>query len=85
MGFLGIIGLCYLVELFIVKPDWAAAAPAVVIPRKTGVDVHIKTRGGEPDDEILKEIDTGDYDLVAMATTATLSSATFCSAASPVP
>ncbi|MEI6846793.1 MAG: Nramp family divalent metal transporter [Chlorobiaceae bacterium] len=32
MSFLGIIALCYLIELLIVKPDWALAAPALVIP-----------------------------------------------------
>ena len=32
MGFLGIIGLCYLVELLIVKPDWGVLAPAIVVP-----------------------------------------------------
>ena len=30
--FLGIIGVCYLVEILIVKPDWAKLAPAIVIP-----------------------------------------------------
>lgn len=33
-----------------------------------GVDVHIVIRSGEPDNEILKEIEEKDYDLVAMAT-----------------
>ncbi|NTW52685.1 MAG: Nramp family divalent metal transporter [Chlorobiaceae bacterium] len=33
MGFLGIIALCYLVELLIVKPDWAAAATALFVPK----------------------------------------------------
>ncbi len=32
IGFLGIIACCYLIELVIVKPDWAAAIPAMVIP-----------------------------------------------------
>jgi len=32
MGFLGIIGLCYLAEVVIVKPDWAALAPSIVVP-----------------------------------------------------
>ena len=32
IGFLGIIACCYLIELVIVKPDWAAAVPAMVIP-----------------------------------------------------
>jgi manganese transport protein len=33
VGFLGIIGLCYFIEILLVKPDWAFAAPAMVIPR----------------------------------------------------
>jgi manganese transport protein len=33
MSFLGIIGICYLLEVMIVKPDWAKVAPAIVIPR----------------------------------------------------
>jgi manganese transport protein len=33
MGFLAIIGLCYLVEILIVKPDWGAVATAMVVPR----------------------------------------------------
>ena len=33
-----------------------------------GVEVRTVIRSGEPDDEILKEIDKGGYDLVAMAT-----------------
>jgi len=32
MGFLAIIGLCYLVEIVIVKPDWVALAPSIVVP-----------------------------------------------------
>ncbi len=35
---------------------------------KQGIAVRRVIRSGEPDDEILKEIDEGDYDLVAMAT-----------------
>jgi len=31
-----------------------------------GVKVSVRIRGGEPDDEILREIDENDYDLVAM-------------------
>jgi nucleotide-binding universal stress UspA family protein len=33
-----------------------------------GIDAHILIRSGEPDAEILEEIETADYDLVAMAT-----------------
>jgi manganese transport protein len=32
IGFLGIIGLCYLVEIIIVHPDWAQLAPSLVVP-----------------------------------------------------
>jgi len=33
-----------------------------------GIEAYIVIRSGEPDEEILKEIDGKDYDLVAMAT-----------------
>jgi nucleotide-binding universal stress UspA family protein len=33
-----------------------------------GIDAHIVIRSGEPDKELLKEIEEKDYDLVAMAT-----------------
>ncbi|HNX52359.1 MAG TPA: universal stress protein [Pontiellaceae bacterium] len=36
--------------------------------REQGVDAHKIIRDGEPDEQILKEIETGSYDLVAMAT-----------------
>ena len=36
--------------------------------RAQGIQVGLLTREGEPDEEIFKEIETGDYDLVAMAT-----------------
>ncbi len=38
------------------------------ILRSNGVETHIILRNGEPDDEILEEIEKNDYDLVAMAT-----------------
>jgi universal stress protein A len=38
------------------------------ILRERGVVAHIVIRTGEPDPEILKEIEEKDYDLVAMAT-----------------
>ncbi len=41
MGFLGIIGLCYIVELWIVKPDWAALAPSVVVPTIDRSSIYI--------------------------------------------
>jgi nucleotide-binding universal stress UspA family protein len=33
-----------------------------------GIEAHVVMRSGEPDKELLKEIETKDYDLVAMAT-----------------
>ncbi len=41
MGFLGIIGLCYLVEVLIVKPDWVELAPSVVIPRVDRSSIYV--------------------------------------------
>ncbi len=41
VGFLGIITLCYLVELLIVKPDWAAIAPALVVPKVRNKSIYI--------------------------------------------
>ncbi len=32
IGFLGIIAVCYVIEILIVNPDWATLAPAIVIP-----------------------------------------------------
>jgi len=36
--------------------------------RSQGIEVRIVIRSGEPDDEILQEIEANDYNLVAMAT-----------------
>ena len=41
MGFLGIIALCYLVEIFIVKPDWTALAPSIVVPRINRSSIYV--------------------------------------------
>ncbi len=41
MGFLGIIGLCYLVEIVIVKPDWAALAPSMVVPSVNRSSIYV--------------------------------------------
>jgi manganese transport protein len=41
VGFLGIIGLCYFIEILLVKPDWAFAAPAMVIPRVHGDSIYV--------------------------------------------
>ena len=39
--FLAIIAACYVVELFLVKPDWAAAAPDWVIPSVDGASILV--------------------------------------------
>ena len=39
--FLAVIAACYIIELFIVKPDWAAAAPDWVIPNVSGASILI--------------------------------------------
>jgi manganese transport protein len=39
--FLAVIAGCYIVELFIVKPDWAAAAPDWVIPNVSSASILI--------------------------------------------
>jgi manganese transport protein len=41
VGFLGIIGLCYLIEILLVKPDWALVAPAMVVPRVHGDSIYV--------------------------------------------
>lgn len=41
MGFLGIIGLCYLIEILIVKPDWMELAPSIVIPHVNRSSIYI--------------------------------------------
>lgn len=41
MGFLGVIALCYLVEIVIVKPDWLVLAPAVVVPKVNRASIYV--------------------------------------------
>lgn len=41
MSFLGIIGLCYLLEVLIVMPDWMKLGPAVVIPRVDKNSIYV--------------------------------------------
>ena len=41
MGFLGIIALCYLVEILLVKPEWSAVAPAIIIPRIDHKSIYV--------------------------------------------
>ena len=41
VGFLGVIALCYLVELLIVRPDWAAVVPALVVPKLGRESIYV--------------------------------------------
>jgi manganese transport protein len=41
IGFLGIIALCYVIEIIIVGPDWTAVAPALVVPKIDGDSIYI--------------------------------------------
>jgi manganese transport protein len=41
VGFLGIIGLCYLIEIVLVKPDWAILAPSVVVPKINRDSIYV--------------------------------------------
>jgi len=41
MGFLAIIGLCYLVEILIVKPDWGVVATSMVVPRVNRDSIYV--------------------------------------------
>jgi manganese transport protein len=41
LGFLGIIAICFVIELFIVKPDWLMVGPALVVPRVSSKNIYI--------------------------------------------
>jgi len=41
MGFLGIIGLCYLAEILIVKPNWGELAPSMVVPNVNRSSIYV--------------------------------------------
>ncbi len=41
IGFLAIIGICYVIEIIIVKPDWATLAPAVIIPKVNSSSIYV--------------------------------------------
>jgi len=41
VGFLGVIALCYFIELFIVKPEWLVLAPNIVIPSISKSNIYI--------------------------------------------
>jgi manganese transport protein len=41
IGFLGVIAVCYTIEIFIVKPNWPALAPSVVLPTVNRESIYI--------------------------------------------
>lgn len=41
VGFLGIIGLCYLIEIVLVRPDWGPLASSMVIPRVDRSSIYV--------------------------------------------
>ena len=41
LGFLGVITICFLIELFIVKPNWAEVAPGIVVPTVSRANIYI--------------------------------------------
>ncbi len=41
IGFLAIIGICYVIEILIVKPDWALLAPALIVPKVDSSSIYI--------------------------------------------
>ncbi len=41
IGFLGIIAFCYVIELFIVHPDWGRVFPSLFVPKLSGKSVYI--------------------------------------------
>jgi len=41
LGLLGVITICFIIELFIVKPDWLELGPALAIPRVTRGNIYI--------------------------------------------
>ena len=41
MGFLGIISLCYLAEILIVKPDWGEMAVSMVVPKVNRSSIYV--------------------------------------------
>ncbi|MFH0781385.1 MAG: Nramp family divalent metal transporter [Pseudomonadota bacterium] len=41
IAFLAIIGICYVIEIIIVKPDWAVLAPALFIPKVDSSSIYV--------------------------------------------
>jgi len=41
IGFLGIIAICYVIEILIVSPDWATLAPAIVVPSVDRSSIYV--------------------------------------------
>jgi len=44
-GLVGVIGLCYVIELFVAPPDWRAAAIGTLVPRLTDQDAVVLAVG----------------------------------------
>jgi manganese transport protein len=44
-GLVGVIGLCYVIELFVAPPDWRAAAIGTLVPRLAGQDAVVLAVG----------------------------------------
>ena len=41
LSFLGIISICYLIEIFIVNPEWRKLAPAIIVPTINQKNIYI--------------------------------------------
>ena len=41
LSFLGVISICYLIEIFIVNPDWSIVIPAIAIPKINHSNIYI--------------------------------------------
>ncbi len=41
IGFLTIIAACYIIEILIIKPDWASVAPSIIIPKIDRASIYI--------------------------------------------
>jgi manganese transport protein len=41
IGFLGVIGICYIIEILIVKPEWNSALPALFVPKLNRESIYI--------------------------------------------
>lgn len=41
IGFLGIIGICYMIEILIVNPNWGEIAPSIIIPNVNRSSIYV--------------------------------------------